>query len=77
MGMNQHESYFATSYHDDTANQLYQYTFKERMGTNHTLDQFYHYIFIFRDSNHSHDGGSELAISNQEVTTIVPSKRVQ
>ena len=34
MGMNQHESYFATSYHDDTANQLYQHTFKGRMGTN-------------------------------------------
>ena len=34
MGMNQHESYFATSYQDDIANQLYQHTFKERMGMN-------------------------------------------
>ena len=34
MGTNQHESYFATSYHDDNASQLYQHTFKERMGKN-------------------------------------------
>ena len=34
MGMNWHESYFATSYHDDNTNQLYQHTFKERMGMN-------------------------------------------
>ena len=34
MGTNQHESYFATSYHDVTANQLYQHTFKGRMGMN-------------------------------------------
>ena len=80
MGMNQHESYFATSYHDDNANQLYQHTFKERMGRismNCTPGQFYHYIFIFRDFNHSHEGGSESSISNQEVTIIVPNKRVQ
>ena len=32
--MNQHESYFATSHCDDTASQLYQHTFKGRMGSN-------------------------------------------
>ena len=32
--MNWHESYFVTSYHDDTANQLYQHTLKGRMGMN-------------------------------------------
>ena len=32
--MNQHELYFATSYHDDNANQLHQHTSKERMGMN-------------------------------------------
>ena len=34
MGMNQYESYFATLYHGDNANQSYQNTFEERMGTN-------------------------------------------
>ena len=48
-----------------------------RIGMNHTPGQFYHYIFIFRDFNCSHEGGSESAISNQEVTIIVPNKRVQ
>ena len=47
------------------------------IGTNRTPGQFYHYIFIFRDFNHSHEGGSKSAISNQEVTIIVPNKRVQ
>ena len=46
-------------------------------GMNHTPDQFYHYIFIFKDFNHSCEGGSKSAISNQEVTIIVPNKRVQ
>ena len=46
-------------------------------GMNHTPGQFYDYIFIFRDFNHSHEGGSESSISNQEVTIIVPNKRVQ
>ena len=34
MGTNWHESYFATSHHDDTASQLYQHTFTGRVGTN-------------------------------------------
>ena len=81
MGMNWHKSYFATSYHDDTANQLYQYTFKGSMGTNqhelYTRLIFTHYIFTFRDCNHSHEGGSESAISNQGDTIIVSNKRFQ
>ena len=32
--MNWHELYFATSYHNDIADYLYQHTFKERMGMN-------------------------------------------
>ena len=34
MGTNRHKSYFAASYHDNIADELYQYTFKERMGMN-------------------------------------------
>ena len=80
MGMNQHKSYFATSYHGDIANQLYQYTFKERMSMNqHKLHTRVILLlhFVFRDFNHSREGGSESAIFNQEVTTIVPNKGVQ
>ena len=39
MGMNWHESYFATLYHGDNANQTYQHTLKKewaRIGMNHT-----------------------------------------
>ena len=32
--MNQHESYFATSYQNDNANQLYPHTSEDRMGMN-------------------------------------------
>ena len=56
MGMNQHKSYFATSYHGDIANQLYQYTFKERMSMNqHKLHirVILSLHFVFRDFNHS------------------------
>ena len=34
VGMNWHKSYFATSYHNDNANQLHQHTFEERMDMN-------------------------------------------
>ena len=82
MGTNWHESYLATFYHNDMANQLYQHTFKGRMGTNwhesYTRSIFtITFFFFFSDSNSSHEGGSESAISNQEVTIIVPNKRVQ
>ena len=75
--MNQNESYFATSYHDDNANQSYQHTFEERMGTNHTSGQFYHYISIFRGFSHNREGGSESSTPNPEVTILVPNKRAQ
>ena len=75
--MNWHESYFSTSYHDDNTNQLYQHTFKEGMGANHTSSQFYHYVSILRGFSCNCEGGSETSTPNPEVTILVPNKRAQ
>ena len=47
------------------------------ISTNCTPGQFYHYTFIFRDFSHSCMGVSKSSTSNQEVTIIIPNKRVQ
>ena len=75
VGMNWHESYFATLYHSDNANQSNQHTFKERMGMNHTSNQFYHYNSILRGSSHSCEGGNESPIPNLEVTLLASNKK--
>ena len=79
VGMNWHESYFATLYQGDNANQSYQHTSEKRMSMNqhetYIKPIFYHYISILRGSSHSHEGGSESLTPNLEVTTLVPNKR--
>ena len=52
VGMNWHESYFATLYHSDNANQLYQHTFEERMDMNQhesCIKPIFIIIFLFSE----------------------------
>ena len=81
VGTNWHESYFATLYHDDNANQLYQQTFEERMGTNQHesyIKPIFIIIFLFSEVPVI---VVRVVVSHQlqtpEVTTLVPNKRVQ